>query len=714
MDEMFSQEQEPLVIRRPRKRKKKWVLPVTITAIALLLALTAVALWYFGYEKPYQQAWNSLPEKGILNLIQQEDETVLLQWPQGANTSYYTVTVYRGKLPQVIDEQTQLPPVIFSAQVRDALECTLPKLPEDTEMTIQVSSATEYDTLLDPAVRSGEYALTVTGSFAPPIVEGLHWEPDPEANQLTIHYDLLDGQVCQLLVAKNNGQESWLLEMDQTSTVLHFGDGQKYPMPTYDDVYDFYFGSYIRQEGYVHQGISYKKFSLYREDLLGTELSMECRDEGYNRYTLTWNETKGAYYEIQRYDFSEETWVTMAQIPNTGERTYDTGHLDRYTDYRYRVVALGGDVLLPDSEFAATPAEVSFSTGASLIYSTIWPLIDLDIYSDPTLTQVVGTAEKGSAFCILGEDMGYFQIRFSQGLGYIDSNYCMINLPEFIGDICSYEIANSYESAFMVHGYQIPDVTDCVVEGFEKIRLKDESYLVPLLYPAAQKLEQAAFGALEKGYRLKIYDSYRPGEGSRYVYNKVNAILAEPLPEEPYARLCLLREDPDYVPVAPELPVLPEGQTLTYRYYMTDNGRYAINYFIANYGSRHNLGIALDLTLETADTREELVMQTPIHDLSHYSELKKNNKNAKLLSGIMKDAGFGGLVSEWWHFQDDDAQKALKLDHLWEGVSGECWMADDHGWRYRRSNGTYYTDRTVTIDGTEYTFDAEGYIAGQP
>jgi len=401
----------------------------------------------------------------------------------------------------------------------------------------------------------------------------------------------------------------------------------------------------------------------------------------------------------------------VATIPNNGNRFYSTGHLARYSDFRYRVIALGGHTL-EGGEFAATPAEVQMSTGPSLIYSTIWNLIDLDVYSAPHGGSVIGTAKKGSAFCILDEEEGMFCVRFGDDVGYLDSNYCMINLPEYIGDLCSYNIANSYASVFMVHGYEIPGITDTIVPGYEDVCLNEKTgeYLVPLLYPAALKLEKAAFAALEKGYRLKIYDTYRPGEGSQGVRDAVEAILANPIPELPYVPKAVLKKDPNFVPEIPTLPVLPLGQVLTYRYLMTDNGRYAINYFIASYGSRHNLGIAMDLTLEEIATGEELVMQTAIHDLSHYSELSKNGKNAKLLSSIMRGAGFGGLVSEWWHFQDDDAQNSLNLKHLWTGVSPKCWMADDTGWRYRKANGTYYKDCTVTIDDVEYTFDADGYL----
>ena len=75
----------------------------------------------------------------------------------------------------------------------------------------------------------------------------------------------------------------------------------------------------------------------------------------------------------------------------------------------------------------------------------------------------------------------------------------------------------------------------------------------------------------------------------------------------------------------------------------------------------------------------------------------------------MKNAGFGGLTSEWWHYQDLDTVNQYNPAALWAGVTPECWVYDGIGWSYRCADGSYYTDRTVTIDGAEYTFDAGGY-----
>jgi hypothetical protein len=141
---------------------------------------------------------------------------------------------------------------------------------------------------------------------------------------------------------------------------------------------------------------------------------------------------------------------------------------------------------------------------------------------------------------------------------------------------------------------------------------------------------------------------------------------------------------------------------------MTDSGRYSLANFLAKGGSRHNQGIAMDLTL--TKNGKDLEMQTKIHDLSWYSEIKKNNKNAKLLRSIMESAGFGGLTSEWWHYQDNEAKQNLEPPYMKHGVTPEGWVADDTGWRYRKVNGTFLKNCEKTIDDVTYRFDETGYV----
>jgi D-alanyl-D-alanine dipeptidase len=237
---------------------------------------------------------------------------------------------------------------------------------------------------------------------------------------------------------------------------------------------------------------------------------------------------------------------------------------------------------------------------------------------------------------------------------------------------------------------------------------------VPLLYPTANRLADAARIALEEGFRLKIYDAFRPQAATVQIYDLTEKMLKEELPEKPYTTKYTLEElklpekKKETDPVTKEEKEVP----LTYEEVML-GGEYTLNYFLAKGGSMHNLGLALDLTIVDLSTGKEAKMQTSMHDLSHYSVLSKNNKVAKKLTEIMTAAGFGGLISEWWHFQDNEARETINPPALWGGVTPGSWMADDHGWRFRNSNGVYCKDGTFTIDNRQYTFDAEGYVINQ-
>lgn len=72
-------------------------------------------------------------------------------------------------------------------------------------------------------------------------------------------------------------------------------------------------------------------------------------------------------------------------------------------------------------------------------------------------------------------------------------------------------------------------------------------------------------------------------------------------------------------------------------------------------GSKHNRGAAVDLTLINS-SGEELEMPSGYDDFSekaHRSYKKSSKKaraNMKLLEGAMQQVGFEGLDTEWWHF----------------------------------------------------------------
>lgn len=666
--------------------KKKLLIIGICAAAVLLIALVGI----LGYLLPYQGAETAMAENTQMVLTRRENGTLALSWTE-APAQYYRVQVLQDGSP------------IFTQDVQGAAQCDLPELPMSEELTLQINSVGTYSFLFEsePRLRLGDVSAQVTGVLNPPVVEALTRQDDSDNDTVTLGFAMEDGMACQLFRIGEDGALTLLQTTEEDSITIAFGREKDFPVPAYGEEYAFTLSCSRELPGITLRGSAGDRITVCREDLLGTKLNFHAEDEDNNRYMLYWDETKGDHYLLQQWDAKTKDWKTIREYDKEDTLAYDTGHLPRYSEFTYRLVGVGGQTL-PGSEYSTEPEEVSLTTGASVVYSTIWPIQKLDVYDQPG-GEIIGSVPEAKAFCVLDLQVGMFQIRYDgEKTGYIDSNYCMINLPEYIGDKCLYNISNSFESRYMIHNYAIPEVTDKITVGYEKVQLADKSYLVPLLFPTAQKLEKAAFAAMEQGYKLMIYDSYRPRKATLKLYDIATALLKEPLPAKDY-----YEEDGENA----GLTGAPNETPVTYEMLMTDNGRYHLGYFLANGGSRHNMGVAMDLTLVKLRNNEEVEMQSKMHDLSWYSEVKQNNSPAWVLYNIMTGAEFTGLSSEWWHYQDNDAIDGLKLTNfMYEGVNAECWMADDQGWRYRRTDGRFYTDCTRTIGDVTYVFDANGYV----
>ena len=693
------------------KKRSKFRLVLWIVIGALICALLGGSAYgWFCWYVPYRDAQNTMPADGIMTLQEQSDGSLLLTWPEGTNVDSYTLDVLTAQGQSLYNYAT------------NGCSCTLPaSLPQDAELTLQVSSCA----LWRDRVRPGDGALAVKTVLAPPRATNVVWTVDPDTDTVSIRFDSRKDTDYHMYLSYSS-DPVLVEELHEGETSLAFGEGTNHPLPGFNGSYSVWFDAVREAPGLTYYGVMTKSAKLTREDFLGTVLTLQNNELGNNAWQLFWNETKGERYEVQQWDGTD--WQTIETVDNEAELTYHTGHLPKFKEFAFRVIAVGGQAENIHSE----PLHVT--TGAAAVYSTVWPQQELEVYADETRQQVLGKVEAAKAFCVLEEKEGLFGIRYGDGIGYIDSNYCMINLPEYMEDLCAYDITNSYHSIYMVHDYEIPEVTDTVIKGYEYVELAKERYLVPYLYPSAKKLVEAANSAREQGYILKIYDSYRPRKATNSIYDLTLKILDDPIPEWTFAEKqerikqglsVEPTEPPTTEPPTTEATEVTEGtgpsiapvetvpptteEVITYEKLMTDNGRYGLANFLAQGYSNHNLGVALDLTMVSLYSGEEVKMQTAIHDLSWYSELKKNNDAAKTLQGIMVGAGFGTLKSEWWHFQDNDAKNSLELIALQQGVNPQCWMADDHGWRYRDLYGQYYVNCREIIDGVAYVFDEEGY-----
>ena len=138
------------------------------------------------------------------------------------------------------------------------------------------------------------------------------------------------------------------------------------------------------------------------------------------------------------------------------------------------------------------------------------------------------------------------------------------------------------------------------------------------LHPdAAEKLQRAIELARPLGYRLKIFDAYRPTEAQWKLWNA--------------------RPDPEF---------------------LADPRR----------GSPHSRGVAVDLNLLDAAGRE-LDMGTGFDaftPLSHHGVIDgisaEAQRNRLLLMGIMTSAGWDFYRNEWWHYQLFDSRRYPLID----------------------------------------------------
>tara|TARA_B100000686_G_C16713153_1_gene930416 strand:+ start:628 stop:1182 length:555 start_codon:yes stop_codon:yes gene_type:complete len=136
----------------------------------------------------------------------------------------------------------------------------------------------------------------------------------------------------------------------------------------------------------------------------------------------------------------------------------------------------------------------------------------------------------------------------------------------------------------------------------KKIYKRSACFLHP---KASEALDKAVVLASSIGYKIKIFDAFRPSEAQK--------IMWDYLP------------DPNYISN-------PKS------------------------GSPHSRGIAIDITLTNFDD-EELEMGTPFDSFSEkshhgYNDLNnKEQKNRMILLGIMTAAGWDHFKNEWWHYQ---------------------------------------------------------------
>lgn len=266
---------------------------------------------------------------------------------------------------------------------------------------------------------------------------------------------------------------------------------------------------------------------------------------------------------------------------------------------------------------------------------------------------VITRIELNTPFRIIGKSSNgnWWRVKYKGKYGYVDNNYCLINLPDYIPSITYYivdaEKDNSVSSGVKLSIYGKKLYTAGKVYNS---RLERDEYIVPVTYTFAKKILKAQKLALKDGYSLKIYDAYRPTS----VAIQVRDSLAEL-----YNSNATVRKNINYS--------FENGNTY----------EWGKSWFIAQNLSAHSLASAIDVSLTKKGETKSLKMPSKMNELSAKSikyrygvsgqttvrnDLYSSNMTpaAKKLDAYMMNSGLTSLASEWWHFQDNVSYSRMK------------------------------------------------------
>ena len=294
--------------------------------------------------------------------------------------------------------------------------------------------------------------------------------------------------------------------------------------------------------------------------------------------------------------------------------------------------------------------------------ATGYASINSNIRKNPSdSAEILLKINAGAAFEIVEESGNWFKININNKVGWISNKYCMVNLPDIIPSII-YDDTNSYSSLFKSSEIDIPNITGKQLynnKAYNK-RLSKDEYMMPVIYAMAKKIMIAQKTALEDGYSLKIYETYRPFEAQKAVADNLRNLM----------------------------------NTNKTVYNGINGGGWNEGWFIAQVLSNHQRGIAMDVSLVKINDYEikktgsykymaitdytEEEMPTQMHELSNKAislkyAVDSNSKTAwkdvplanAMTNGAIRlrdycvQAGLSPLCSEWWYFNDLDAREDI-------------------------------------------------------
>lgn len=227
----------------------------------------------------------------------------------------------------------------------------------------------------------------------------------------------------------------------------------------------------------------------------------------------------------------------------------------------------------------------------------------------------------------------------------VDPAVLLVNLPDVVPD-AEYDVVYSYAATSTCAGEPIPSVTGERLDGYVKGEQTSaywggKRFVVPCALATAEKVAGVCAALGEEGYRLLVYDAYRP--------MRAQVQLSEAF-----------------------------SQALDESAAMQDSlGAWSDGWYVAPGASGHNYGTDIDAGLcdsngepcempsayDTFDEAGRLTdepMAASEIGVQHYRAAVQENDACMALHRAFDAAGFSELASEWWHFEDDETEQAMR------------------------------------------------------
>ena len=305
----------------------------------------------------------------------------------------------------------------------------------------------------------------------------------------------------------------------------------------------------------------------------------------------------------------------------------------------------------PTGAPTAVPSQTTFT-----VISTEYVIISgleasIDVREGPGDTaKIIGALNEGDTVAILEHGKVWHKILFEGRQAYVLASHIADEPTKYayVPELKKRSGGKTYISEMMDVRYICPDIKIQLLWAYPDNVLGKQFYPVEVCLiqkSTAEKLAVASAIFKQDGYRIVLYDAYRPYSVSVEFYDIVQ------------------------------------------------DGRFVAN--PANNPSTHNRGAAVDISLEDIDTGELVEMYSKIdtfnisslRNLPDIYEYKKASKryneilnqypdileyprrsseaieNVDYLTGVMESCGFTTISTEWWHFNDSDKNIFMVLDY---------------------------------------------------